>query len=64
MDVEPTLTDFGETSLDDFLKTSDPSLLSSIEADLSDGAGLDLFELFDTQSLTFDWSVIDVVICE
>lgn len=54
VDVEPSLSDLSETGLDDFLEAANPTLLASVEADLSDGAGLDLFEFFNSESLSFD----------
>jgi hypothetical protein len=37
MDVEPTLTDIIEGSLDDLSKSSNPALLTSVVTDLSNG---------------------------
>jgi hypothetical protein len=38
MNVEPALAYFSEAVFDDFLKAADPTLLTSVEPDLSDGA--------------------------
>jgi len=48
VDVEPALADIVEGIPDDLLQTADPSLLSSVEPDVGDARGLDLFEFFDS----------------
>jgi len=48
VDVEPALADTVEGSSDDLLQTRNPSLLSSVEPDVGDARGLDLFEFFDS----------------
>ena len=54
MNVEPSLSDFGEGGLDNLFKATNPSLLSCVELDLSDAGTLNLFEFFDTQSFSFN----------
>mmetsp|Transcript_20736 Transcript_20736/g.31905 ORF Transcript_20736/g.31905 Transcript_20736/m.31905 type:complete len:257 (+) Transcript_20736:3322-4092(+) len=56
VDVEPTLANVIERSLDDFGQAAHPSLLTRVVADLGDAGGLDLLEFVDTHSL----GVLDV----
>lgn len=48
MDVEPAFADIIEGISDDLFQTADPTLLSSVEPDVSDARGLDLFEFLDS----------------
>jgi hypothetical protein len=64
VDVEPSLADITERALNDLLKATYPTLLAGVELNLGNAGGLDLFEFFDTQSLSFNRHIIDVVIKE
>ena len=50
VEVEPALADAREVGLDDFLEAVDPGFLEVVGA-LRDGAGLDLFEVFEAHGL-------------
>jgi hypothetical protein len=64
VDVKPSLADITERALDDLLKATYPSLLTGVELNLGNTGGLDLFEFFNTQCLSFNRNIIDVVIKE
>ena len=64
MDIEPSLADIAERALDYLLKATYPTLLAGVELNLGNAGCLDLFEFFDTKSLSFNRHIVDVVIEE
>jgi hypothetical protein len=64
VDVEPSLAHIAERALYDLLEAADPTLLTGVELNLSYAGGLYLFEFFDTQCLSFNRHIVDVVIEE
>jgi hypothetical protein len=64
MNVEPSLSYTGEGVLNDFLKSSNPALLTGVKLDLSNARGLYLLEFFDTEGLTLHGNIKDTVVME
>jgi|LauGreDrversion4_2_1035121.scaffolds.fasta_scaffold16252_7 hypothetical protein len=64
MNVEPSLSYTGEGVLNDFLKSSNPALLTGVKLDLSNARGLYLLEFFDTEGLTLHGNIEDTVVME
>ena len=64
MNVEPTLSNLSKRGSDDSLETSNPTLFSGVELDLSNARSLDLLKFLDTQCLSLNRHVVDVVVLE
>ena len=62
MNIKPSLADLSEGILNNLFKSADPPLLASVELNLCDAGGLDLFKFFDTESLPLDGDVEDAVV--
>lgn len=54
MNVEPSLSYLSERVLNNFFKSAYPTLLTSVEFNLGDARGLNLFEFFNSEGLAFD----------
>jgi hypothetical protein len=64
MDVKPSFTNLSEGVFNDFFKAANPTLLTSIELYLSDAGTLNLFELFNSKSLSLNGNIINAVILQ
>jgi hypothetical protein len=64
MDIKPTFTNLSEGIFNDFFKAADPTLLTSVEFDLSNAGTLNLFELFNSKSLSLNGNIVNAVILQ
>ena len=64
MNIKPSFTNLSEGVFNDFFKAANPTLLTSVEFDLSDAGTLNLFELFHSKSLSFNGNIVNAVILQ
>lgn len=64
MDIKPTFTNLSEGIFNDFFKAANPTLLTSVEFDLSNAGTLNLLEFFNSKSLSLNGNIINAVILQ
>jgi hypothetical protein len=64
VNIKPTFTNLSEGVFNDFFKAAYPTLLTCVEFDLSNAGPLNLFELFNSKSLSLHGNIVNAVILQ